>query len=315
MTNVKHHKIYSVVLHSGGSAWYYTSWNCKHDVDSSESAAAKLIEVIKELQSENVLIVALVTDNASNMVGARKLVNAATGVLDVGCAAHVVHNSAMHLLNDAGLNSILDPFNKVITLSGYKDTGVITNVSTVDEWLLESGPKLLKLLNIPTNDYTGAQLQHQVAEMETEAGNWALTKVERSTMTQRKLVHPMQYYTRRLEHADTNLLSIVATTLLAIVPSEASVERTFSALKMQWTPRRNQLQVDTVEDLLQLQLNSSQLRSTSELAGGQQPSTKYQLVEEVSVAQEGLAEAQNEQAADVDDGADGVHVLDEIYNM
>ena len=151
--------------------------------------------------------------------------------------------------------------------------------------------------------------------METEADKWVLTLAERSSVHKRRLVNPLQYYTRRLEHDETHLLATVAVTLLSIVPSEAAVERTFSALKMQWTPRRNQLQVETVEDLLQLQLNSSQLRETSELAGGQQPSTKYQLVEEVSEAQEELADAQSVQTADVGDAADGVHVLHDIFSM
>ena len=41
VTNVNHHKIYSVVLHCDGASWYYCSWNIVYRTDSSEDAAAQ----------------------------------------------------------------------------------------------------------------------------------------------------------------------------------------------------------------------------------------------------------------------------------
>lgn len=46
---------------------------------------------------------------------------------------------------------------------------------------------------------------------------------------------------------------------------------------MQWTARWNKLEVSTINNLLQLQLNGERLRKESDLAVGGQPSAKYWL--------------------------------------
>ena len=113
VTNVNQHKVYSVVLLSEGKAWFYCLWSIGNETDTGVAAAAKLSRIITNLQQDGVRIVAVVSDNASNMVLARSSLADEFQLLDVGCAAHLIHNSAMQLLSAEALDPLLSRFDEI----------------------------------------------------------------------------------------------------------------------------------------------------------------------------------------------------------
>jgi len=65
VTNVNHHKIYSVVLLNKGQPWFLGSWSIKHAVDTAITAESMLGPLILQLRANHVRVSALTTDNAT----------------------------------------------------------------------------------------------------------------------------------------------------------------------------------------------------------------------------------------------------------
>ena len=73
-----------------------------------------------------------------------------------------------------------------------------------------------------------------------------------------------QYWCDRLYHKDTELLATISIAMLSINPSEASVERSFSAQKLVHTLLRNRLHDDIVEAQMFIKINGPLLTSSIE---------------------------------------------------
>jgi hypothetical protein len=69
------------------------------------------------------------------------------------------------------------------------------------------------------------------------------------------------YWTNRLHHRESELLAIVALAMLAINPSEASVERSFSQQKLTHSSLRNRLADEIVEAQMFIKMNAPLLTS------------------------------------------------------
>jgi hypothetical protein len=192
---------------------------------------------------------------------------------------HVFTEALDYLLNRWQSLSCAAAVSATAYLAGHRGGELSISVSSVHELFNTYAYELLTL-NKTIGHHRGKapiirELRSQLTAMEKEEGQWQLNEDERSKGKGVLINDPMLYYKRRLNYDDCALLSSLAVTLLSVAASEASVERTFSALKLQWTALRNQLNVKTVENLLQLQLNHPKLREPNGMSGVQQPSTKY----------------------------------------
>lgn len=123
--------------------------------------------------------------------------------------------------------------------------------------------------------------------MEEQRGKWWPDSLELARASSATFRSPLNYYQRRSHHPECSPLAQLAVILLSVVPSEASVERTFSWLKMQWTARRNRLDVSTVNNLLRLQLSAKRQAEVSDLAATSQPSAKCWLVSPAAAGRAG----------------------------
>lgn len=433
VTNVNHHKIYSVCLLHEGQPWFYGSWNIRHSEDLAAKAHGVLSQCVQYLKAHCVNVAAITTDNASTMVQLRRRLEAEFGILGVGCAAHLVHNSATYLIER--LEPILKPFNvflqqykedkklrcalddedatvidrpnttrwssylyalqsiqrnrpqvdglpdspkkrrKLITaddwlvlddvvtilrywekhnkivqadaaslvnyfdafveLTGYlkqlhdgtaegitstairgcreaflsteqyirlrfnkmtcrdavsaaaylsksKSVDFNSDVSTTHKFFKAQAVSLMKAcqLDLPAGNVAN-QLIEQLGKLDAGEAPWKLEAGERSERSNTsELANAVGYFRRRLRYREeARLLASLALILLTITPSEASVERTFSKLKLQWTAKRNRLDVTTVDCLLQLQMNGLRLRADSDLLTLKRPSSKWWLVD------------------------------------
>jgi len=172
--------------------------------------------------------------------------------------------------------------NQIVAVTAYiaraKSRELGCDVSNAHSFFQYKATRLLRSSNIPIADNgVDKQLMKQLQQMEGEEGRWHLEPGESKNSRTETLANPLLYFKRRSYYSECCPLASLAVILLTITPSEASVERTFSALKMQWTPRRNRLEVSTINNLLQLQLNSDRLRKESDLAVAGRPSAKYWL--------------------------------------
>lgn len=451
VTNVNHHKIYSIVMLHQGEAWFYCSWNLKSTEDTAVSAHAALSNCVTTLQQHHVKVSAITTDNANGMIAARRLVAKEFGMLSIGCAAHMVHNSATYLIEQlepilkpfdvflkqykedkklrcmmddedaarvyrpnetrwssylyalvsiqrnrpqldrltgrpttkrkkvpaldwlilddvvailqnwekhnkvvqADSASLVDYFNAIVGLSAYlqqlidgtaagitsttvlgcgkaflstkqyilkrwnklecrdaisaaaylaraRSTEFNCDVNTTHKFIRDSAVKLMQACHIPlpAGDVAGLLIK-QLAEAEAPTAPWRYVELESTeNKSKAELVNAVSYYKRRLRYDEACLLASLAVILLTITPSEASVERLFSRLKLLWTAKRNSLHVSTVDNLLHLAMNGKRLRQMSELATHQQASSKWWLVAPAAAADE---QDEIEAAEDVED--------------
>lgn len=443
VTNINGDKIYSVLLLADGEAWYHSSWSIGKRPDSGiELAHTRISPLIQELRLSGMTVIAFVTDSAPGMIESRREVANVTGVLDIGCAAHLVHNSACHLIDDILLKPVLEPFHQVMvsylekrfrnsldnagstklrrpnttrwssmlhcfqsllnnqaeitaalaenrkpeisadhwlalgdlcrllrvweehnlkvqadnaTLLDYftaiskihdkltklgavnrsaaltnqfnsvlmrqhvqlfrkaaaylkgrydrmeptsKVLGAVayicgnrtdmlnSNSEAATHFLQHLAPRIFGNTFTPPRTYTldlarilGNTLVKQYAELELFNGRWRRNDTDEATSSQLHLLpNPVLYFTRRSRVTECLPLASLMLCLLKVAPSEASVERSFSALKAQWSAARNHLAPETVNDLLQLQLNHTKVREFPHLLQHQPTAEKFSLI-------------------------------------
>ena len=183
-------------------------------------------------------------------------------------------------------------------LAGYRTGQLECNVNTVHYFLSYIAPHVLRNVQAPVDQSTPSTLIQQLGQMELGEGAWKVTPDEIGNNNTQLLSNAKLYYKRRVSFTQCQPLASLALTMLSVNPSEASVERTFSALKGQWTALRNRLSVETINSLLQLQLNHSKLRGESELSRHDQPAASLTLFDALPAAAEENEEDENK----ADDG-------------
>jgi len=114
--NINDHHIYSVNLLQGGRSYFYCGWNIKFHTDIGAIAADMLVPIIDDLLQRNVHIVAIISDNGPPMKSCRIITANRCKLLQIGCAAHLLHNTLGRMGDKHTLLKVIEPFKKTVSV-------------------------------------------------------------------------------------------------------------------------------------------------------------------------------------------------------
>jgi hypothetical protein len=136
-------------------------------------------------------------------------------------------------------------------LCGNQANMLATPTETVYSWFEDNADAILSSAGVSVPENVAEQVKLQLAALESRKGPWRCTDVE---IGKGNIINqPSLYFKRRLYKPECSLVARIGHVLLSISPSEAAVERVFSTFKLHWTPRRNALDIKTVDDILTVQ--------------------------------------------------------------
>ena len=109
-TNVRTNKVLNMLLISAGKPYFFASIENFSEKSDSKWIVSKVEEKIQYLKKNNIIIVALTTDNAPVMkLSSKRLSESYPYILDIPCAAHIMQLCLKHI-------SDLNVVNRVVTI-------------------------------------------------------------------------------------------------------------------------------------------------------------------------------------------------------
>lgn len=217
---------------------------------------AELLDVLVVFDTHN----KVVQSDKSTMVDAYDAIVAITDLM------HKAHSSSK-LINPSIWVEVWHYWNKRITEADCKQLWLVAaflarienrhfpwNIRDIYKWFNDNSINVLKSIGFPCTPDTVNRVISQLKEFEISSDHWELMPLEDF---QGRIVDYRHYWLRRMSIDGCQELAHIAYTVVTITPSEASVERSFSSLKLQWTARRNCLATERINDLMMIKSNHS----------------------------------------------------------
>jgi hypothetical protein len=177
----------------------------------------------------------------------------------------------VHHENQWAADSILARWNKLINVPAVTACAVLSfvqlppalSLAKAQQFILNWGTKYLHYYHLVHESFSRRDIRdtltEQLAEFQGRLGEFAgLDEIKQSLQRKATALKPFQARKVWLLHSQLEL-SRVATALLTLAPSEASVERSFSAQGSVHTKLRNRMADRSVQDEMFIKFNSREL--------------------------------------------------------